>query len=147
MSDWLEINPKEFSASEHVQIRGVNIEVFLSPFDLPEAVRGSYDRDAKKFLIEFRYIGGNEPLATDMLESDTISIGKHSKRIYKIELGQVGLTEGEKIGLRLILPKVNAVLESLEHNRDSARRAGNYRVAKKILQQRAEKLFQNQVAA
>jgi hypothetical protein len=80
-------------------------------------------------------------------ESATISIGKHSKRIYKIELEQVDLSQEKKVGLRLILPKVDAVLESLEHDRDSARRAGNYRVAKKIWHQRAEKLFQNQVAA
>jgi hypothetical protein len=146
MSDWLEIIPKEFSESEHVQIRGVSVEVFLSPFDMPEAVRGSYDKDAKKFLIEFRYIGGDEPLSSDSLEGATISIGKHSKRIYKIELEQVDLTNEQKVGLRLI-PKVDAVLESLEHDRDSARRAGNYKVAKKIWHKWAEKLFQNQVAA
>lgn len=148
MSEWLEINPTEFSKPEQVQIRGAKVDVFLSPYDMPEAVRGSYDKDAKKFLIEFRYIGGDEPLETDVLENATISIGKRSKRIYKIELGKIELTKEKRVGLRLILPKkVDAVLENLEQDLGSPQRSGNYQVAKRIVEKRAERLLQDQVAA
>jgi hypothetical protein len=147
MSEWLEINPKEFSKPEQVQIRGIKVDVFLSPFDMPEAVRGSYNKNTKKFLIEFRYIGGDEPLETDLLENTTVSIGKRSKRIYKIELEQIELENEKKVGLRLILPKVDAALESLAHVQSSAPHSGNYQIAKTILKERAEKLLQQQVAA
>jgi hypothetical protein len=147
MSEWLEINPTEFSKPVQVQIRGAKVDVFLSPYDMPEAFRCSYDKDTKIFLIEFRYIGGDEPIEIDTLESATISIGKRSKRVYKIELEKIELTKEKQFALRLILPKIDAVLENLEHDRGLTQHSGNYQVAKRILEKRAEKLIQNQVAA
>jgi hypothetical protein len=148
MSDWLEINPSEFSKPEQVQIRGAKVEVFLSPYDMPEAVRGSYNKEQKKFLIEFRYIGGDEPLETEVRDDTTLSIGRRSKRIYKIELGKIELTKDKQVALRLVLPKqVDSVLTNLEGGQGAAQRSGNYRVARKIVEKRAEKLIENQVAA
>lgn len=147
MSEWLDVNPKEFSKPEQLRIRGVNVDVFLSPYDMPEAVRGTYDKNEQKFTIEFRYIGGDEPLERDVQDKTTISVGKRSKRIYKIELTQVELTNKMSVGLRLMLPKVDAALDRLEHDYASAQRSGNYQIAKKILEKRGETIFARQVAA
>lgn len=146
MSEWLEINPAEFSKSEQVVIHGANVELFLSPYDLPEAVRGSYDGNEKKFSMEFRYIGGDEPLDTDVRGTTTISVGRRSKRLYKIELA-VDLTKGKSVGLRLMLPTIDEVLDKLAQDFPDARRSGNYKVAKTILEKRGDKILENQVAA
>jgi hypothetical protein len=148
MAEWLKLDPAEFSKAEHKSLHGVDVEVYLSPYDIPEAVRGSYNKENRRFLIEFKYIGGDEPLETetDNRSGAILKIGRHSKRIYQIEI-DMDSTKEKMIGLRLILPKVDRVLNKLAKDFSSTRHMGNYEVAKEILAKRADKIFSRQVAA
>lgn len=136
MSDWLTVNPAEFNKPEQKKIHGMNVEVFVSPYDMPEAVRGTYAQESKIFTIEFRYIGGDESLEPVIQEGITAFVGKHSKRIYKIEFP---IENQRAVGLRLI-PEVLGRLQN-----HPSPRLGNYQVAKEILSKRGEKLFERSV--
>lgn len=140
MSEWLRVNPAEFSKPEQRKIHGMNVEVFVSPYDMPEAVRGILEADSKTFTIEFRYIGGDEPLEQVIQDRVTTFVGKHSERIYKIVLP---MAKEQPVSLRLV-PQVNAIIRQLE--KIPSRRSGNYQVAKEIVSKRAGKLLERAAA-
>jgi len=82
--------PTEFSVQDlkrRINIRGNKIEVFVSPYDIPKAIRGYRDPDAGRIVIEMKYITEDEPTKTQKI-SDWIScaIGKASSRIYSISV-------------------------------------------------------------
>lgn len=144
MTAWIKIDPANFGKAKRTSISGVSVEVYSSPFDVPEAVRGFYNKTEQKFVIQFQYIGGKEPLKTNVpAENIQLTIGRHSKRLYGIEMliDEKKLREkGTKVDTHLFLPTVDKVLDKLVQRAEAAHRTGNYKVAKEILSKRAKEL-------
>lgn len=147
MSDWVKLNPSEFNKSEHKVIHGVDLEVFLSPYDIPEAIRGAFQKESGKFVIEFKYIGGSEPLdEKDENESILLQIGRHSKRLYQIQVA-IDPDMHKTIGLKLFLPKVNRLLENLSKSLGREVPARNYEVTREILAKKGKQILHDAHAA
>ena len=149
MSNWVKLNPSEFNKSEHVVMHGADVEVFLSPYDMPEAIRGAFAKDAGKFLIEFKYIGGDEPLEEQQEKGEKgsmlLQIGRHSKRLYQILL-DLDPNKSE-VTLNLLLPKVSRQLETLAKLLGSEVPVRNYEVTKEILAKKGKQLLHDIHAA
>ena len=81
---WIDIDPDEIDSKERGAKKGVHLEFSLSPYDIPERVRGFYCEDRKRFVIEFRYMT-EEPLVERKLTPHvTVMEGKGSGRLYDI---------------------------------------------------------------
>ena len=142
MADWIEFDPSTFQKSDRQFQDGVEIIVGLSPYDLPEAVRGGYNEELGMFVIEFRYLGNGEsriPQGQD--ENVTFLVGEHSKRLYEIRVDVDGL-RAKAVGLRvLIVDELNGAIDNLERGSTDRSRTRNYEVAKDVIAKNSEKLL------
>ena len=69
MNTWLPVQEREFDKSNSKTHDGITIQVSLSPYDIPEAVRGFREANTPWFVIEFRYIS-SEPTRTQELDQN-----------------------------------------------------------------------------
>ena len=144
MVDWIDLDTQELNEERKEMIRGVEVTVLLSPNDVPEGVRGYYDQDGKRFVIEFKYMG-EEPTREEQKDENLTlrigknSIGKNSDRLYAIliDINRLGAN-----AVRLnVGPVVNDALTNLINNPRRKNRLGNYRLARDVISRRKDELF------
>lgn len=139
---WVHLNPEELNRVESQQINGIEITLGMSPYDLPEGVRGFYSKSKDKFVIQFKYLGGkgSEGLVRHPSKDARISmlLGEHSGRLRQIQI-DVDSTDINQIQLRMICPKVEDAITELTTAKP-ARRA-NYEVARDIIAQNKNRLL------
>lgn len=146
MPRWIKLDAEALNKPHHENIRGVDVEVFLSPYDVPEAVRGLYDDTIERFVIEFRYLAEEEPLAADAHDAHVaLKIGRNSRRLYRIEM-DVNRLKADCVALRLHVPQlveeVDEALEKLARTSERVSRRGNYQLAKDVIAKTKEELFE-----
>ena len=144
MSDWISLHPEQVSKEMRQTRRqdGVHISVSVSPYDVPDAVRGMFDRSIDRFLIEFRYLSQEEWSRRKHDDYISLRVGKNSERIYGIEIDVKGL-QAKAVGLRVQLAKLvnRAIDDELADVPGSQPRQANYELAKSVISDRRESLF------
>lgn len=89
----------------------LQFNVVVSPYDVPEAVRGRRTSEGG-LVIEFRYIDGEEPSKEVRLDDNIVVLeGKHSKRLLAIKV-DVRALGAESVGLAINTPE--ALKQELE---------------------------------
>lgn len=143
MQGWLKLDPERVNKGKPRQIRGVEINVLLSPYDVPRAVRGYYDNGIDRFVIEFSYLE-DEPWSRSSQDPNiALRIGKNSQRLLGIEVN-VKAVEAEAVELKMhVAAAVSKAIEHLasQHNRKEA----SYEVAKNVIADRQGQLFEGLV--
>jgi hypothetical protein len=141
MTDWIQLDASRFDRAQLKTIRGVEVKVFLSPYDVPEALRGAYDEELKRFVIEFQYIS-DEPLKRRTYDQYvTTRLGRNSNRLYAIEI-DVDAMRVETVNLSvLVQEKVDGVLAGLIREPIDVRRIGNYQLAQQAISNEHDQLF------
>lgn len=138
MSRWLRVNPDAGEFTERRQTEGskVKVEFLVSSYDIPSAVRGSYNKEKDWFAIEFKYIG-DEPTKTQPQDNYvTFVIGKNSSRLYGIEI-DVKALRVEKVELQMkIKDEVKKTLNNLIQKPINRLRQDNYRLTQKALSEK-----------
>ena len=138
MSEWVRLDAEKLNTPQLQAIRGVNITVRMSPYDVPEAVRGYYDKVQRRFVIEFRYID-DEPLQKKQKgEHITLRIGRHSGRLYGIEV-DIDAMKSQAVDL-------NQAIDSLASLPRKRSRHENYEIAKKAITEKKDEIFASLVA-
>jgi hypothetical protein len=146
VSEWVPLDAASLSPARRQRIRGVDITVVMSPYDVPEAVRGQYDEDIHCFVIEFRYMGDEQWVAQKHDDKITLRVGRHSGRLYGIEVN-VDALKAHRINLRLHLPRmVMNAIDSLKDQPLKAPRRENYQVAKDAISQKEQQIFESLAA-
>lgn len=143
MSDWIPIDVDEVKTEPADKPSGVEINLFLSPYDVPEAVRGFFDDERDRFVIAFRYVGDEPTRVEDSTDKAlTLRIGKRSGRLYEIEV-DVNRFKAQSVTLNTFVPQ--QIENALDHlvNRRSGHLRDNYSVAKEVLSGRRDQLFQD----
>ena len=133
---WLPVDAAAYDSDETVVRRGVEFHVFLSPYDLPEAVRGRLDPAAKRFVIEFRYL--SEERATEVVVDANVRfhVGKRSRRLQSIEVDVRGL------GATQIALRIDQAIDSLPSKlRASHVPRANFAVAKSVFHRKQPELL------
>lgn len=132
MSEWHRINPVKFNRPRQEKIHGTSVEVFASPYEVPIAVRGGVNLQSGNFVVEFKYIGGEEPLfvvtPTNELQ---LELGRNSKRIFRLELAS------KAAGIK---PTIQDVVLALDRAIADLSNKENYDLAKLVVKERADKL-------
>jgi hypothetical protein len=138
-TEWTPLNLEELNEPQIATIRGVELSVLVSPYDVPAAVRGYYDRQLNRFVIEFRYIQ-EEPITEDWRDSTmAVFVGKNSGRLYRIQL-DVHKLKAQQVTLQFLIQQMDRALEQLARNPQHRIRAGNYQLAKRVISERGEQL-------
>jgi hypothetical protein len=145
MAKWLQVNLDTTAAERRGWIRGVNVELLVSPYDIPEAVRGWFDETRKLFVIDFKYMA-DEPRETKRHDRyTTLVVGKNSCRLYGMEL-DVKALQAERIELKIelkiaVVNEVNEALEGLVRQPLAPSRLDNYILAKNAVSITQTELF------
>jgi hypothetical protein len=150
MSEWIPLNVEQLSKR---QSQEGTTEV-MSPYDVPEAVRGYYDQKSHHFVIEFRYIG-DESWKRERGDSQiTLRIGRHSGRLYGIEAdvqenpqaGRAPLIQMMEMPLenvQAVCAAVTQVVHAFAAQQSLAQRRENYDAVTEALTQHAAEIFEN----
>jgi hypothetical protein len=94
-----------------VDAKGVQFIVFVSPYDVPEAISGSFDPKSNRFVIRFAY-SWNEPTERhEYAKGVTLLIGRKSRRLHEIEV-DVTITGASRVELSIR----NAFQEAERHS-------------------------------
>jgi hypothetical protein len=130
MSDWVPMR-EELDQGERENVRGVDITVYLSPYNFPMAYRGRYDKEIDRFVIEFRYLEEEELEPVGSNDPVIFRMGKKSRRLYKIEIDAKRL-KAQKVGLKLgvLTQQVQQRLRDLQQHDKLAQ---NYKVAENLI--------------
>jgi hypothetical protein len=109
MADWLRLKaiptaPLPTTVCPPAGSSGVLFDVVVSPYDLPEAVRG-FRKSNGRFRIEFRYIDGDEPIAEELRVDEHVSAfeGKHSGRLLALEVDTAAIG-ADAVGVAISTP-------------------------------------------
>ncbi len=127
----------------------VKIRLFLSPFDIPEAVRGYRDAKSGKFRIEFKYVSEEEERVLEQPGNEYISlfVGKNSGRLLRIDV-DVNSLKTSSVQLEMAaLEKVEDAIDELNRLVPDVRKHGNYDLAKKVIASNKDELFEELVPA
>ena len=146
--DWHDLGHTKTALPDSKKIGKTTIQVFVSPYDVPEAMRGCYNRKSHIFLIEFRYVGGEESLEERVEAGITLKLGRHSGRVHGIEVDTTKI-DGDSIDisfhLRKVISRVEIAIESLEAPRRSwlfraekPYAPENYRMTRQIIEENAD---------
>lgn len=141
---WIEVDPKKLNLAREDQSRGsIYIKLYVSPHDVPEAVRGCWDGDAERFVVEFRYLDSEPSKLERGVGPVRLRLGKYSRRINGIEVDTRSL-EADEVQLE-ISSIAQSALERLAAQPSKPHPDQNYRVAKDLVAQLASKLFSETV--
>jgi hypothetical protein len=127
-SKWIEVDPKAVNLPKTEKLDGVEVTVMMSPYDVPQALRGRYDDTSRRFVIEFRYLGEEETRDETHREHVVLRLGKNSGRLYGIVL-DVDAMKASWVQLVLL------ALKEREEMRRRPLRHENYVLAGQLLQQ------------
>ncbi|MDE2663335.1 MAG: hypothetical protein OXI39_10085 [Gemmatimonadota bacterium] len=155
---WIRVDQGKYDEPREIGMSAsadVELDVFISPFDIPKAVRGYYERKRERFVIDFKYIT-DEPRKYENFGPAEVTavVGKKTGRIlgFEIDVKAIG---AESVALRV--HAANQVHEAIEAARKVASRRPitpndpwgqvrvNSYVADRILQDFRDEVFAGEV--
>lgn len=157
---WISVTPGDYVASDDA----IDIRILTSPYDIPDRVRGGYDDDLHRFVVEFRYMSDEEYRIVDVGNGVRIHLGKHSGRIVgaDVDVAQLSTfqvavpTEDPGAHAHAVIKKAIQNVEETMHartmrigRRSRSRRVHhggrhkrqNYVVAQRILEEKHDAIF------
>jgi hypothetical protein len=145
MSEWVQVKPGEVNGEAEKTIRGVNVKVSASPYDVPLKVRGFKELGTNFFVIEFQYPVSGESTRVEHLSHDLpiiLEVGEKSERIYKIKVDIVA-AKADAVGLEIVPQFERDVVDAIKEFSLSRpnRLKGRYEVTEKVVESNKDRLF------
>lgn len=133
---WIKLDSKKYDKETSDSQNGVEFHLHMSPYDLPDAVRGAYSPELHRFVIEFKYISA-EPTQSQIVDRHvTIHVGERSRRLYRIEV-DVDSLQAEQVALRLVSAVDRLSKGGLRKNLPE----DNYDVVKDVIRDKSAQLL------
>ena len=143
---WIRLDQGLYCQPHQIGMTDVEVEIFISPYEIPRAVRGYRDERRGRFNIEFAYITRERTKKTKIGPPGVRTIvGRKTGRIrgFEIDVDQLGATSVE-----LRLSAVQEAIAALRREREVPRDADPWEwqhisslAADRILQDRREEVF------
>lgn len=133
---WIEVDALKYDPELRTKSHSGEFRVFISPYDLPDAVRADYTPSEHKVTVDFRYIGP-EPVESRIVdESVRCFVGKISHRVFKIE-ADIDRLPMQSVAIRLLsaIDHLEAQLGPGETPEE------NFRVAKEVISDNRNRLL------
>jgi hypothetical protein len=97
-------------------VRGIQVQVFASPHDVPIGIKGAFDRNCDRFVIALRYVDqDNSGLVPEESEDGIICVfkGASSGRVERIEV-DVKKKNAQAVALNILVNSPAALIEQVE---------------------------------
>jgi len=117
-------------------VDGIEVNVFLSPYDLPRALRGYYSEILKRFVIEFRYVDEEDFVLHNEKEPIVLRVGKRSRRMLGFQIDTDRL-DVQQVELNLLTEAIDHLIEEDAEQE----RHDNYLAAKEALEEVADRVL------
>src|ERR1035438_7110729 len=109
---WITVRESESLPLEKRSLEGVRVDVLVSPYDVPEGVRGALREGGKQFVIEFKYISDEDTVEKQQDDNVKLRVGRNSGRLYALELD---MTKFNANHIKLRLEVAEALKNVLTH--------------------------------
>ncbi len=131
------IRPEEYQGvgKETKSVRGLSIELSLSPYDLPREVEGRLDKATAIFHIFFRYLDQEEAVPKRLNDTITMKIGKNSGKILGFEI------QVEKLGIQEIAVQITHAVQSEIPHLTKFNQKANFEVIRSVLDRNKDSIF------
>lgn len=142
MRDWIQVDLDSCNTSQKTVIRGSEVELFVSPYDAPIALRAYFDVATRHFCVEFKYMGDEPTKDQPFGKYVTFRVGQFSGRLYgfAVDLSTVALDKSE---LRsVVVEEMKQAMDHLLKEPISAQREDNYRLAKDVVNAKENELLE-----
>lgn len=137
MKTWINVDPSMAFESQKELIAGREVNVFISPYNVPRAIRAEKSSDGKRLIFYFRYLDGEEDAASEGKRTDdglaVIRYGKTSGRVTEVEL-DLTAAKARSARLRDAVEGAEKALDTCEHLEASLSRRLNYKAASEALE-------------
>jgi hypothetical protein len=141
MSDWLKIDPRQVHVPPEVEnVHGVEIQVFVSPYDIPKAIRGEYDKRERRFIIDFDYLD-QEPLKELPEKHVTRVVGELSGRLRRLKI-DVDALNAKTVALQVLQERVLGALDTWAGQEPQVARQHAYAAAKEAIKSTKGKVYE-----
>lgn len=143
MNTWLKLDERSLNEPQVKSKSGVRLEISLSPFDIPEAVRGFKEAGSGWFCVQFRYPDSEDGVTRTVSDTMTVEEGKESGRIQILRVNVEKLAV-EKVELALkvkVNRELNEGLSRFFKARTSGFAARQHGLAKRILNEKGRDLL------
>jgi hypothetical protein len=132
MPDWVRIKRNKYQRPSVIDHSGKTAMASVSPYDVPEGIRARSDPNNPSVLIvEFRY-STSEPLEyRSELKGIMLGIGKNSGRLYEVKIDATIFSPAQDCQVRI--SEAGLAIDRLSSDSSLFRRAGNYRITKRLL--------------
>ena len=121
--------PRSLNEPQSVKVDEQVYRFSLSPFDLPVAYRQRYDSQARKFCIEFRYLG-EESEKSEISSHDgkvTLRVGKGTGNLYEIRVTTIDVPGKENLDIAVGVPSTMRARSAAPSARCRPERSGRFR--------------------
>jgi len=124
--EWISVDPQELDTVQSHTENGVEINIGLSPYQIPEGVRGYYDEELERFVIELKYLDDDEELER-VWDAHHISLfaGKGSHCLYEIHVDVKSL-DVNAVSLKLSTKKVEDEIRRMAEDNRFAKMRRHY---------------------
>lgn len=159
---WIKLDPESLTEAAREPISmdepDVRIEVSVSPYDVPEAMRGYFEDDEERsFVIQFKYLDDEPTEEREAGPFATLHVGKNSGRLYRIEVDVEGIEKAEvtdieagveRIGLELkVVDAAEQAVEAFTQSHPEPARTKNLEVAQSVLSDHEQDLVRSAAQA
>lgn len=84
---WVKVQSSNYDEPHEIGLEmGIDVDLFLSPYQIPQKVRGSYDPSSGRLLIEFRYMVDEAYHVERIADHVWARLGDHSGRVVGFEV-------------------------------------------------------------
>lgn len=139
MAEWILVDPDVINAPSIRRIHGADVEVSAAPQDVPEAVLGFYDKENRCYVVQFKYLIGDEALVVGAADNGIrLLVGRDSRPLHRIEI-RSDSPQREHL-LQFLSPRISEGLKELQI-RLGPKRDENYRATEQVISTTGTDLF------
>jgi len=108
--------------------------LLMPPHEVPQAVRGAFDKTINRFVIEIRYLDDEDFKRTAIDDIVSLRIGKNSKRLLGIELDTARVNVAKvQLEVHELEQEIKRALDKLVRE-EIGREQKNYSMAKNAIE-------------
>jgi hypothetical protein len=137
---WIQVEPSLEMRSK--PLKKLQFTVFVSPHEVPQAVRSEFDKQLNRFVIEFRYLDDEEFKRVAVDNIVCLRVGKNSRRLLGIELDTVTRDVAKvRLEVHSLEREIKKAVDRLLQKESGKEERENYALAMKAIESKGALLL------
>ena len=126
MALWWKFQGPSFTDYVTRNIRGTEVTILPSPYDIPEWFRTYVDTHENRWTVEFKYIDSEPLMIWQSSENLRLWLGRNSGRVYRIDARDGSNVSDDPNARAQIIRRLDDALKQLEQNVKLGTAPANY---------------------